>query len=174
MPHSINHAPLGRGEHVVVRGATERPFAATKWASHEEMVPLACMVFPPPFPRWAIPYRRLLLLGAAVVVPPLVEAQPGDAEIVQLGAVALRDEIAAGRVSALEVTTAFLRRIEALDDSGPTLGAIVETNPDAEAIARALDERRARGAPLGPLHGVPVLLKANIETAARWRRRRAL
>jgi amidase len=163
--HRVNHAPLAWGEHVVVRGATGRPLAATRWAVHGEMVTLPSMVFPPPLPRWAIPYRQLVLLCATVAAPALVVAQARDADIVQLDAVALRDELAAGRISALEATRAFLRRIEALDDSGPTLGAIVETNPDAEAIARSLDEQRTRQAGLGPLHGVPVLLKANIETA---------
>ena len=93
----------------------------------------------------------------------------GDAEIVALDATALRAEIAAGRVSALHVTQAYLRRIAALDDSGPMLSAVIEINPDAEAIARELDERRDRLDPdsLGPLHGVPVLLKANIDTADR-------
>ena len=70
----------------------------------------------------------------------------------------------AGRVSALRVTQAYLRRIAALDDSGPTLSAVIELNPDAEAIARQLDGQLGRGVP-GPLHGVPVLLKANIDTA---------
>jgi amidase len=94
----------------------------------------------------------------------------GDAEIVALDAVALRAEIAAGRVSALRVTQAYLRRIAALDDSGPMLSAIIEINPDAETIARELDERRARidgASRLGPLHGVPVLVKASIDTADR-------
>ncbi len=76
-------------------------------------------------------------------------------------------ELAAGRVSALRVTQAYLRRIAALDDSGPSLGAVIEVNPDAEAIARALDERFRSGTIVGPLHGVPVLVKANIDTADR-------
>ncbi|HZL93158.1 MAG TPA: amidase family protein, partial [Vicinamibacterales bacterium] len=89
-----------------------------------------------------------------------------DADIVALEAVALRAELAAGRVSAERVTQAFLRRIAALDDSGPMLGAVIEINPDAEAIARALDRHRD-SQPIGALHGVPVLLKANIDTADR-------
>jgi amidase len=95
--------------------------------------------------------------------------QLDDAEIVALDALALRQEIAAGRVSALAVTQAYLRRIAALDDSGPMLGAVIEINPDAETIARELDERRARldRSGLGPLHGVPILVKANIDTADR-------
>src|SRR5688572_28089761 len=103
----------------------------------------------------------LALLGCA-------PRELGDAEIVALDAAALREEIAAGRVSALQATQAYLRRIGALDDSGPMLSAVIEVNPDAEAIARELDERRERDrASLGPLHGVPVLLKANIDTADR-------
>ncbi len=88
-----------------------------------------------------------------------------DADIIALDAVTLRAELAAGRLSALQVTQAFLHRIAQLDDAGPTLGAVIEINPDAEAIARALDERLKSGAPPGPLHGVPVLVKANIDTA---------
>lgn len=88
-----------------------------------------------------------------------------DDEIVELDAVALRAELAAGRLSAVQVANAFLRRIAAIDDAGPELHAVLEVNPEVEAIARALDERRASGAALGPLHGVPVLLKANVDTA---------
>jgi amidase len=87
-------------------------------------------------------------------------------DIVALDATALRVELAAGRLSALEVTQAYLRRIAALDDAGPMLAAVIEVNPDAEAIAQQLDEQRGRGN-LGALHGVPVLLKANIDTADR-------
>jgi len=114
-----------------------------------------------------MPKHRLLLATlTAFAVAGCTRKELGDADIVALDAVTLRAEIAAGRVSALQVTQAYLRRIAALDDSGPMLGAVIEINPDAEAIARALDEQRARGA-LGPLHGVPVLIKANIDTADR-------
>ncbi len=94
-------------------------------------------------------------------------AQPElpDSDLVALDALALRTELAAGRVSALRVTQAYLRRIAALDDAGPSLGAVIELNPEAEAIARDLDDRLRRGAVVGPLHGVPVLIKANIDTA---------
>jgi amidase len=85
--------------------------------------------------------------------------------IVALDALALRAELAAGRLSAVQVTQAYLERIAALDDEGPALGAVIEVNPAAQAIAHSLDERRQAGAPLGALHGVPVLLKANIDTA---------
>src|SRR5687768_11366995 len=73
-------------------------------------------------------------LGDADIVP----SELGDADIVGLDAVALRAELGAGRLSALQVTEAYLRRIAALDDAGPTLSAVIEINPDAEAIARGL------------------------------------
>ena len=57
------------------------------------------------------------------------------------------------------------RSIQAFDRSGPSLHAVIELNPDALTIADALDvERKAKG-PRGPLHGIPVLIKDNIDTA---------
>src|SRR3970040_1469660 len=90
---------------------------------------------------------------------------PPDAEaLLDLDAPALAQELAAGRVSAEGITRAALERIAALDDQGPTLNAIIEVNPDAIDIARELDRRLAAQGPVGPLHGVPVVLKANIDT----------
>ncbi|PYS36661.1 MAG: amidase [Acidobacteria bacterium] len=72
-----------------------------------------------------------------------------------------------GRWTARMITQAYLARIEELDQQGPALHSILETNPDALAIADELDrERRAKG-PRGPLHGIPVLLKDNLDTADR-------
>jgi amidase len=112
--------------------------------------------------RWSL-LVSLVATGCGTVEPPPLD----DAAIVALDAVALRAELAAGRVSAASVTRVYLRRIAALDDAGPTLGAVIEVNPDAEAIARALDGEFARRGATGPLHGVPVLVKANIDTADR-------
>src|SRR5438093_4069174 len=72
-----------------------------------------------------------------------------------------------GRWTARTISEAYLARIEQLDQQGPALHSILETNPDALAIADELDrERRAKG-PRGPLHGIPVLLKDNLDTADR-------
>ena len=72
-----------------------------------------------------------------------------------------------GRLTAEALTDIYLRRIQAIDRHGASLRSVQESNPDALAIARALDEeRRAKGA-RGPLHGIPVLLKDNIATADR-------
>ena len=68
------------------------------------------------------------------------------------------------RLSSAEITAQYLARIAALDRVGPMLRAVIELNPEAEAIAREMDrERRLKGA-RGPLHGVPVLIKDNLDT----------
>jgi amidase len=109
---------------------------------------------------------RLVILVAFAHVAAGAAADLTDADVVALDAVALRDELAAGRLSAERVTDVFLRRIAAIDDGGPQLGAVIELNPDARAVARDLDRRHSSGV-VGLLHGVPVLIKANIDTADR-------
>ena len=77
----------------------------------------------------------------------------------------LQDAMRAGAVSSQQLVQLYLARIAALDKAGPKINAIIELNPEAMAIAKALDaERKAKG-PRGPLHGIPVLLKDNIATA---------
>jgi amidase len=72
-----------------------------------------------------------------------------------------------GRYTARRITQLYLARIEAINRRGPALGAVIDTNPDALTIADALDAERKQGKVRGPLHGMPVLLKANIGTADR-------
>src|SRR5256885_5513171 len=72
-----------------------------------------------------------------------------------------------GRLTARGLTQVYLDRIEALDRHGPTLRAVLETNPRALDIAAALDEERLAHGPRGPLHGVPILIKDNVETSDR-------
>lgn len=76
----------------------------------------------------------------------------------------IADALAAGEITSLELTEAYIARIEAIDRAGPRLQSIRMVNPDALAQAAASDARRAAGAPLGPLDGVPIVLKDNIET----------
>ncbi len=84
-----------------------------------------------------------------------------------LDAAALQARMAGGRLSALGLTRACLRRIAAIDHAGPQLRSVVEINPDALAQARTLDAERKAGRLRGPLHGLPVLIKDNIATADR-------
>jgi amidase len=70
----------------------------------------------------------------------------------------------AGKRTSRAITRAYLDRIAALDRQGPTLRAILETNPDALPIADQMDAERRQGKVRGPLHGIPVILKDNIDT----------
>jgi amidase len=112
-----------------------------------------------------LPWRRALACLGSLAITACGQVELDDESIVALDALTLRAELATGGVSAERVTRAYLARIAALDDAGPTLAAVIEINRDAEAIARALDEEYERRGVVGPLHGVPVLLKANIDTA---------
>jgi amidase len=62
------------------------------------------------------------------------------------------------------ITELYLKRIDAIDKAGPKLNAVIEVNPDALAIADAMDKERANGKVRGPLHGIPMLVKDNINT----------
>ena len=80
---------------------------------------------------------------------------------------ALQEGMTTGQWTARSITEAYLARIEQLNLRGPTLRALLETNPDALAIADELDRERQAQGPRGPLHGVPIALKDNIDTADR-------
>jgi len=77
----------------------------------------------------------------------------------------LAEALKAGNITSEALTQAYLTRIERVDKSGPTLQAVLTLNPEALNIARALDVKRANGETLGALHGLPILLKDNIESA---------
>ena len=79
----------------------------------------------------------------------------------------LQARMASGALTARQLVEAYLERIEAVDRGGPRLRSIIETNPDALEIADALDRERADGHVRGPLHGIPIVLKDNIDTADR-------
>jgi amidase len=72
-----------------------------------------------------------------------------------------------GELTSHDLVERYLQRIESLDRSGPMLHAVLETNPDALAIAASLDAERRAGRTRGPMHGIPVLVKDNIDTADR-------
>jgi len=111
--------------------------------------------------RWSLAIA--ILCVGCTAKPPSNAAT--DVEIAALDAVGLETRLASGELSAERVAGVFLARIEALNDAGPSLHAVVEVNPDALAIAGDLDRRRAKSGPVGPLHGLPIVIKANIDTA---------
>jgi amidase len=95
---------------------------------------------------------------------PAWSAGEGPFEVEEIPIDGLQAAMTEGRATARAITQAYLDRIERLDRKGPTLRSVLETNPDALRIADELDaERRAKG-PRGPLHGVPILLKDNVDT----------
>jgi amidase len=79
----------------------------------------------------------------------------------------LQKKMASGEESSVSLTRKYLARIDAIDRSGPALRAVLETNPDAESLAAALDAERKAGKIRGPLHGIPVLVKDNVDTGDR-------
>lgn len=74
-----------------------------------------------------------------------------------------------GAATARSITEQYLARIDALDKRGPAVNAVIELNPEALAIASQCDDERRSGRIRGPLHGIPVLIKDNIETADRMK-----
>src|SRR5271167_687166 len=72
--------------------------------------------------------------------------------------------MASGKLSSAQLTSYYIDRILTLDQSGPGVNSVIELNPDALDIARQMDKLRKKGTVLGPLHGIPVLLKDNIDT----------
>ncbi|MDX2274467.1 MAG: amidase family protein, partial [Hyphomonadaceae bacterium] len=86
-------------------------------------------------------------------------------EVTERSIAQLQADLSAGEVTSEQLVRAYLARVERLDDSGPELNAVLAINPDALAEARAMDAERAAGRLRGPLHGVPILIKDNIEAA---------
>ncbi len=77
----------------------------------------------------------------------------------------LQEMMESGKATSEKLVALYLGRIEAIDRGGPGLNSIIEVNPDALEIARSLDRERREKGPRGPLHGVPVVIKDNIDTA---------
>jgi amidase len=98
----------------------------------------------------------------AALPPPVTGNEPF--ELHEATIASLQDAMRSGRHTARSITELYLARIEALNRQGPELRAIIETNPQALEIADQLDAERKAGKLRGPLHGIPVALKDNIDT----------
>lgn len=129
--------------------------------------------------------RRGAIAGAALSVPSRVlgamdraphTTHPGPAaaaafELDEITIAQLQDDMRTGTRTARSIAEAYLARIDEIDRAGPRVNSVIEINPDALAIADALDrERRERGGRVrGPMHGIPVLIKDNIDTGDRMK-----
>src|SRR5947209_8490417 len=96
---------------------------------------------------------------AAAQAQPAVPTQHNEATVAQLQA-----EMASGSLTSEQLTQEYISRIVALDQSGPGVNSVIELNPDALVMAKNADALRHKGIVLGPLHGIPILLKDNIGT----------
>ena len=97
----------------------------------------------------------LALAACTAPAPDIEEATIAD----------LQDRMQRGELTSEQLVSSYLERIESIDRSGPQLNSIIEINPDALLTARSLDEEWQESGPRGPMHGIPVVLKANIDTA---------
>jgi amidase len=105
--------------------------------------------------------------AAAVALARAASAQTQDLEEITIGDLA--DRMRSGQLTAHSIAEQYLARIESIDRNGPTLRSVIETNPDALSVADALDRERKEKGPRGPMHGIPVLIKDNIDTADRMK-----
>jgi len=122
----------------------------------------------------AIAVRGKAVGGETVLGTPLSHSPDGKARFVgppfdleEATIADLQSAMASGKRTARSITQLYLNRIAALDRKGPTLRHVIEVNPDALAVAESLDRERKGGRVRGPLHGIPMLLKDNLDTADR-------
>lgn len=94
---------------------------------------------------------------------PAPDAVP-DFELNEENIQSLQEKMASGKLSSEQITNLYLQRIDAIDKKGPAINAVIELNPDAVSISRALDQERKGGKTRGPLHGIPILIKDNVNT----------
>jgi amidase len=113
--------------------------------------------------------RELLLAGAsaAFAVPDIAAGAKAHVTVLDLTLQQIAVAYADWRLTAQQLTQIYLDRIGALDRHGPQLGAILEINPDALGVAAELDRERRSDGPRGALHGVPIMIKDNVETQDR-------
>ncbi len=106
--------------------------------------------------------RALATAEAAHVAPDIKPFELDEITIAEL-----QDGMKSGRFTAQLLVEKYTERIHEIDKQGPTLNSIIQMNPDAQSIAEAVDQEREAKGSRGPLHGIPVVIKDNIDTADR-------
>lgn len=107
----------------------------------------------------------MLIAATACATPPPTNPVPPPYDVENVTLTGLQHHLAEGRITSVGLVERYLMRIAALDTGGPALHSVIAVNPRARDEARRLDEERARGRLRGPLHGIPVAIKDNIEMA---------
>src|SRR3989442_11733539 len=107
---------------------------------------------------------RIVMAAAVAVLPLSARAQEAPTNLNEATVAQLQSMMASGQLTSVALTNFYIKRILTLDQNGPGVNAVIELNPDALAMAKNADTLRASGKVLGPLHGIPVLLKDNIDT----------
>src|ERR1051326_255249 len=108
--------------------------------------------------------KRNLLILSSLIVAFTLRADSVPTEFNENTVIQLQRMMTKGEITSEQLTRYYLARIAALDQSGPNVNSVIELNPDAIAMAQNADQMRKQGKVLGPLHGIPVLLKDNIDT----------
>ncbi len=106
-------------------------------------------------------------LFAGVLILALVNSlvAQGPFEVWEATIPEIQSAMEEGRVTSVQLVDLYLARIEAYDQKGPALNSILRINPNARSVAEALDRERAESGVRGPLHGIPIILKDNYDTA---------
>ena len=112
---------------------------------------------------------RSALAASSSSVSPAFETKSsaGSFGLDEITVAELQEGMTSGRFTAHSITEKYLERIEAIDKHGPAINSVIEVNPDALSIAKELDKERKQKHLRGPLHGIPVLIKDNIDTSDR-------
>lgn len=125
--------------------------------------------------------QRATAIGAGLIIPGVARAAGSHSpepvgswtqdrdELFEQPVTVLAERMRNGSLTSRALTQRYLSRIESIDRSGPRLRSVIEVNPDALAIADERDAERKAGRVRGPLHGIPVLIKDNIDTADRMK-----
>jgi len=123
-------------------------------------------------------FKTSALAGATLVVAPIdscvqTSVKSPSAEdysvfdLNEITIIQLQEKMVSGVLTSEKITRKYLDRIELIDKHGPKLRSVIEVNPEALDIARRLDGERKEGKIRGPLHGIPILIKDNIDTGDR-------
>ena len=111
--------------------------------------------------------RRTCVVIGVILSCLLLSRVEASTDLAYLDIDELQGRMDEGELTAVQLVSYFVQRVAEVDKAGPALNSVIEINPDAFAIAAELDRERAAQGPRGPLHGIPVLLKANIDTGDR-------